>query len=438
MNQIVISDIPRIFTALAEWLACVVYLSQCPKRMKGTKYKAVVGGFLLLQCLWLELTGTLELVFWIPCMMAAVGLMFGFIVLCGDIPTAGAGYCTARAFLLAELIASLEWQLYYYAAYSLGYLSNIVSLAFLGIIYSVGFLLVWSLECRWQDSRSISSFSAAELWPPVVIALTSFVMSNLSFIYSNTPFSSTGAMEILNIRTLVALSGFITLYAYHSQRGKLFAERELSALQSILQNQYVQYRQSRESIDVINRKYHDLKHQIAVLRAEQDAGKRLAFLDQMEDEIKSYEAQNKTGNSVLDTVLTGKSLYCSKHQIELTCMADGAQLSFMNVMDICTIFGNSLDNAIEYEMTIPEKEKRLIHLSVFTRKNFLVIRVKNYFEGQISLREGLPVTTKSDANYHGFGLKSIRCACEKYGGSMKLDTQNSWFTIQLLIPLPSN
>ena len=121
----------------------------------------------------------------------------------------------------------------------------------------------------------------------------------------------------------------------------------------------VQYRQSRESIDVINRKYHDLKHQIAVLRVEEDPARRSAFLDQMEEEIQHYEAQNKTGNSVLDTVLTGKSLYCAKHQIKLTCVADGARLSFMDVMDICTLFGNALDNAIECELSIPDKEKQM-------------------------------------------------------------------------------
>lgn len=67
--------------------------------------------------------------------------------------------------------------------------------------------------------------------------------------------------------------------------------------------------------------------------------------------------QNKTGNKVLDTVLTTKSLYCNKHGIIFTCVADGTLLDFMDVMDICSIFGNALDNAIECEMKIPEKEK---------------------------------------------------------------------------------
>lgn len=46
----------------------------------------------------------------------------------------------------------------------------------------------------------------------------------------------------------------------------------------------------------------------------------------MEQEIRSYEAQNKTGNEVLDTILTSKSLYCQQHGITLTCVADGAAL----------------------------------------------------------------------------------------------------------------
>ncbi len=62
----------------------------------------------------------------------------------------------------------------------------------------------------------------------------------------------------------------------------------------------------------------------------------------MENDIKSYEAQNKTGNHVLDTLLTSKNLYCIKHGITLTSVANGALLNHMDVIDITTIFGNAL------------------------------------------------------------------------------------------------
>ena len=155
----------------------------------------------------------------------------------------------------------------------------------------------------------------------------------------------------------------------------------------------------------------------------------------MEAEIQHYEAQNKTGNSVLDTVLTGKSLYCAKHQIKLTCVADGAKLAFMDVMDLCTLFGNALDNAIECELSIPDKEQRLIHLEVYAKKDFLVIRCENYCPVPPSFEHGLPVTTKPDREYHGYGLKSMRYTAQKYGGTITVQATDGWFQLTLLFPL---
>jgi hypothetical protein len=63
--------------------------------------------------------------------------------------------------------------------------------------------------------------------------------------------------------------------------------------------------------------------------------------------INMFETQNNTGNQVLDVILTGKSLQCVENKINFTFLADGKLLNFMNVMDICSIFGNALDNAKE-------------------------------------------------------------------------------------------
>ena len=174
---------------------------------------------------------------------------------------------------------------------------------------------------------------------------------------------------------------------------------------------------------------------LLLLDCELHAQRRLDFLDGMEEEIRTYEAQNKTGNSVLDTVLTGKSLYCVRHGIELTCVADGSRLDFMDVMDICSIFGNLLDNAIECELTIQDKKKRLIHLAVYAKRDFLVIQCGNYCEDTPEFQDGLPVSTKGDGAYHGFGVKSIRRAAEKYGGTMTIHTRDSWFELNIVIPI---
>ena len=55
----------------------------------------------------------------------------------------------------------------------------------------------------------------------------------------------------------------------------------------------------------------------------------------------------RTGNEILDTILTEKSLICENSGIHINCVADGSLLAFMNPVDLYTLFGNALDNAIE-------------------------------------------------------------------------------------------
>ena len=250
-------------------------------------------------------------------------------------------------------------------------------------------------------------------------------------------------MQVLKIRTFLMFLNVAATAGVYVLAGYLFFQRKIDypafmvAVSATfqLQNQYAQYVQSKESIELINYKYHDLKHQIAVLRSEEDPQKREAFLDEMEAEIRQYEAQNKTGNKVLDTVLTSKSLYCNKNGITFTCVADGTLLDFMDVMDICSIFGNALDNAIECEMKIPNKEKRLIHVTVSRQKAFLILKFENYCEEKLQYQDGNIATTKKDKKYHGYGMKSIRYTVNKYGGAVTIDTKENWFDLKILIPI---
>ena len=243
------------------------------------------------------------------------------------------------------------------------------------------------------------------------------------------------AGEMFTIRTLVDLSGMAVLYAYHIQTRELQMKFEVDTLQNILEMQYKNYQLSQESIEIVNQKYHDLKHQITLLKAEANSQKSIQYLEEMEQDIRSYEAQNKTGNKVLDAVLTSKSLYCHNNDISLTCVADGTLLDFMAEMDISALFGNVLDNAIESVQKLDDKEKRLIHLSVAEQKSFLRIRVENYTEENISFRNGMPVTTKKDKHLHGFGMKSIQSTVRKYGGSVTTGLRDNWFELRILIPL---
>jgi hypothetical protein len=433
MND-VLPDIPRIYTALAEWLACIVYISILKRTMDGWKLVTFAGVVLVLQSVFLVLTKDLPIVFWIPSMLVAVGMMFVLIYVSCDITATEAGYFSVKAFVAAELVASLQWQVHVFL-WSSEHGDLLLEVLLLTMMYGGAFLLIWILESPHIPERGKLNVKRRELWSTVVIGAAVFGISNLSFITASTPFSGQYAREILNIRTLVDLGGFAILYAYHIQLNEARVRHELKAVQNMFQNQYVQYQQSKETIDLINYKYHDLKNQIIALRVEEDPEKRKKYLTDMENEIKTFEAQHKTGNHVLDTLLASKHMYCINHKITLTCVADGTLLKHMDVIDICTIFGNALDNAIEYVQQVKEEEKRLIHVSLFAQKGFLMIRFENYFEGELVFDGDLPLTTKKDKYNHGFGLKSIRYTVQKYGGVINVDHKVNWFELKVLIPL---
>ena len=148
-----------------------------------------------------------------------------------------------------------------------------------------------------------------------------------------------------------------------------------------------------------------------------------------------YDAAVKTGNETLDILLTERSLYCEKHGIRLTCMVDGGKLDFLPVGDLCALFGNALENAVEAVSRLENEEERIISFLVRERRGMLVITVDNNYAGELEFDGGLPRTTKEEDG-HGYGLKSIRLVAEKYGGEATV-MADGMFHLTVLLPLPA-
>lgn len=435
--QVNILDIPRIYTAIAEWAACICFSWYLKPRLEKKKYIAVSAFWLVLQVFFLVLSDDVGIWLWLPCMVVAMGLMLSLILLLNEVDMLGGIYTCMRAFLLAEFMASIEWQFhcFFWPENDMEWWKK---WGLLLLVYGIILMLCGLAEKKYCMAEGKLNVTKQECVNLTVIGIAVWAISNLSFYYEKTPFSGQYASEIMNIRTLVDAMGVVLIFTYHIQHRENEMREELRTMQTMLENQYAQYRMNRDSIEMVNRKYHDLKHLIAVMRAEPDAALREEWLDRLENDIRAYEVQNKTGNKVLDTLLTAKMVTCQKHGITMTVVADGKCLSFMDKMDICTIFGNALDNAIEYERKIEEKEKRMVHLKLNTQKQFVLFQMENYCPKPPKFWGGLPLTTKLDTANHGYGLKSIQYTVKKYGGRMTVKTEQDWFVLKVLIPLPEN
>lgn len=428
-------NIPPVWSALAYWLACLLYLSLLPRRWDNWRgWAAGICHFLVLAVYMTLTAGWQDWLFNLGMVGTAALTAVPFLLL-GRFSWRNALYYCARAFILGGFTASLAWQLYALLVLPRVQAANRpLEAALILPLYAVLYLVMYLIERVHRTEMWELNITTPTVLTAAAIALVIYFVSSISYMSIETPFAGTTDADAFNVRTFAYLGGVAILYAYHLQLCESHARQEVTALQNILQTQYANYRSSEESVELINRKYHDLKHQIAVLRSEVQSGKRLEYLDRVEQEIRAYEAENKTGNRVLDTILTSKSLHCQQNGIQLTCVADGSALDFMDVMDLSALFGNALDNAIEGVSVLPDTGQRLIHLAVTRQKGFVSIRLENRCRESLYVDKGLPRTTKRDKGLHGYGLKSIQATVEKYGGSVTVHAENGWFELRILIP----
>ena len=218
-------------------------------------------------------------------------------------------------------------------------------------------------------------------------------------------------------------------------------ETNLSVLKQMWNEDRKQYQIQKENMDIINIKCHDLRHQIQNFRSQGassqgEAGVN-AMMKQLENSIYIYDAVIQTGNEVLDVILSNVSLRANQKKIQLTAMVDGKSVLFLEEVDTYSLFGNMLDNALEYEEKIDDKSKCFISITVKRQGDFTHIHCENYFEEKkapLRNKDGSFKTSKGDIVNHGYGIKSMELIVKKYGGQFDTYISDGMFQTDLLIP----
>lgn len=113
----------------------------------------------------------------------------------------------------------------------------------------------------------------------------------------------------------------------------------------------------------------------------------------------------------------------------------------MKPADICSIFANALDNAIEACENMPEERERIIRLEIKKAGQFFAIKLINTYEER---REGINLgklfdgkerrTSKKDKSLHGYGTQNINATVEKNNGILKSEAGEGWFTLSIMLP----
>lgn len=209
-------------------------------------------------------------------------------------------------------------------------------------------------------------------------------------------------------------------------------EDELEIVNQMWRQERKQFDISKETIEMINIKCHDMRHQIHALRKGEEI--RPEALKEIEQSIQIYDSIVETGNQALNIILAEKSLYCQKNDIIINCIIDGERLSFMSDIDVYSLFGNLIDNAIHSVMSL-ERDQRVISLAVKAKGQLLSINSHNYYGGKLRMKNGIPLTQSADTQHHGFGIKSMMLIAQKYEGTISFDAKDQIFNLNILFPL---
>lgn len=238
----------------------------------------------------------------------------------------------------------------------------------------------------------------------------------------------------LLLLTILSFIGLLLTIAVLSKQKKL----EQQSLYAEMNQAY--YDAMKRQHFEIRRLKHDLSnhlHTLSLLPAQEKDN----YIAHLLDSPGFIQRTDYCADMTVNAVLSVKETAMRENNISLTCKLDLPEELPFKKADICVLFANPLDNAIESCLALP-KEKRFIELNARHQKGILALSIRNPIESipipkkKDKPSKSLPSTTKSDKKYHGYGLRSMDTIVSYYQGNMQINADNGVFELFLYLPEP--
>lgn len=323
----------------------------------------------------------------------------------------------------SELLVIQMWNLFNEPVYSKNMVYEDFIIEMVLMANAVYFIIMFLLGKMVKKNKV--EIKVKEIYPPIILSIP-FLIVLTSLHISLPQVQDSKLREWFLICSIGIFIAFVFTVLYVQRYLEILEKnKEEEQILSELKRKNEYYLQKLQEEERIKEIYHDLKNYFLLSDGDKISG-------ELRKKLKLYERFYETGNDFLNIVLAEKisKAYAMGTQIE--CHVDFSQGGFMEPLDISTIFGNLLDNALEATEKIPEKE-RYIFLNVGVKRNFLILMIKNSMNE--SNKKKLQ-TVKWNQSYHGYGLKNVRKSIKNYGGEIKINIVEKEFLVNVVIPLP--
>lgn len=218
---------------------------------------------------------------------------------------------------------------------------------------------------------------------------------------------------------------------------RIYTEQEKSAR---YHSQIETYQMLEEQYGRSERLRHDLKNHVISLRGlleKKEWEKMEGYLKNMEGGAGLEMEGEITGNRAVDALLHQKRKMAERKNILWECDAQIPKTCSVNEFDLCVLFGNILDNAVEACEKIQCDEthclRRFVDIQARVVKKCLLLEVKNSMD--MADWKGGGCSSKKSEPGHGIGLLNIRDVARKYNGAMNMEARDGVFVISVLVPL---
>ncbi len=181
--------------------------------------------------------------------------------------------------------------------------------------------------------------------------------------------------------------------------------------------------------------YHDLHNHIeliyqCLMEGENEEAKR--YCENLRVPIYEISKIVRTGDKVVDHFINSKIAMAEQKNIRTKINVEYPHNTNIRNVDLIAILGNLLDNALEASEVAPE-DLRFINLTIRRINYMLIVKVENGYEKDPVQIKGTLRTTKTEDNFHGWGMKSIRTAAERYDGIMDVEYKNGIFKVVVML-----
>lgn len=231
-----------------------------------------------------------------------------------------------------------------------------------------------------------------------------------------------------------AFGAALVLLAFFLLRRRMArkAERELAKSQEEMLQRHCE--EVRAVYQTMRGWRHDFHNHIQAMKIYLSSG-RLdelgTYLGSLDQDLSQVDWIVKTGNLTLDAILNGKLSLANSLGIPIHAKATVPEHLAVSDMDLCTVVGNLLDNALEACRSLPAQE-RFIRVYIRMIKRQLYLSVTNS-SGKVRRLGKVFLSSKGEG--HGFGLKSIDRVAQKYGGYVNRQAEDGVFATEVLLPM---